>query len=398
VTEELADVERRRILALTVTGLTGVGIELVGGAEPRLGTEPLDAVAGALERLRDLDGRLGAARVLVPATWLADRLGHLLVRTPSASALHGRLGALTADAALLASWAASEIADPGEALRYGAVAHHAARAIASPDLIAVAEAARAHSLDTGLGERDKALATVARISLDGTAAATRVSVEAHRGRLLARAGRAGPALRALDRAAEAVSEVDAEQAPRALGSITAEHVIKHRGHALVELGHPDEAAGLLGAALKRQPSHLLRGAGAIHARLAEAAMRTGEPERAARHVVAAHRALTRTRSTRRLADLGHVVAGLKAEFGKVRAVRDLEEELRGTSRYVLCRTSADGRRIHLRGCQYTRRGNAGSWAAAEDLTPAELAASRISIGYEWCDRCLPAPDLGITGR
>jgi hypothetical protein len=394
VAEELTDVRRRQILTWAATYLAAVLASQFPLEPPVDEAEPLDRLRGQLDELRRLEGRYGAGRVLVPVTWLADRLGRLLVDTPTVSPLHAPIGELSVDAALLAFWVAQESGDPREALRWSSHARRAAGATAAPtrDLVALAAQAHAGILERDLGAREAGLALMDRTArdLDGVTPSTRAYIHSQRGRALARANRPDATRRTLDQAMAAAELATPGEGPPVLSARDARRsVLLHQANALVTLGTGEEAYTALAGVLRREPTGRVRAAGAIHLRMAAAAMQADEPARATEHILRAHRILTDTQSTRRLGTLTVVVNDLRARYTGTDVVRDLEDRLRADTRYVLCRTSDEGTKIHLRACGYARRGGARPWAAAEHVDPADLAASPLRNGYTLCARCLP---------
>jgi hypothetical protein len=364
--EELTDVRRRQILTWAATSLAALLASQFPLEPPVEEDEPLDRLRNQLDELRRLEGRYGAGRVVIPVTWLADRLGRLLMDTPTSSALHGPLGELSVDAAHLAYWVAQESGDPREALRWSALARRAANATAAPtrDLIALAAQAHAGTLERDLGSREPGLALMDRTAadLDGVMPSTQAYIHSQRGRALARANRPDASRRALDQAMEAAERATPGEGPAVLSARDARRsVLLHQANALVALGTGDEAYKALAGVLRREPAGRVRAAGAIHLRMALAAIQADEPVRAVEHILRSHRILTETQSTRRLGTLTVVVNDLHARYPDTEAVRDLDDHLRTDTRYVLCRTSEEGTRVHLRSCGYARRG--GAWAA-----------------------------------
>lgn len=385
---------RRQILAWAATSMAALLASQFPLERPLEEDEPLDRLRNQLDQLRRLEGLYGAGRVLVPVTWLADRLGRLLVDTPTVSALHVPLGELSVDAALLAYWVAQESGDPREALRWSALARRAAGATAAPtrDLVALAAQAHAGILERDLGARESGLALMDRTSadLDGVTPSTQAYIHSQRGRALARANRPDASRRALDQAAEAAERATSGEAPAVLSARDARRsVLLHRANALVSLGTGDEAYKALAGVLRREPVGRVRAAGAIHLRMAVAAMQADEPVRAVEHVLRSHRILTETQSTRRLGTLTVVVNDLHARYSGTEAVRDLDDRLRTDTRYVLCRSSDRSMKVHLRTCKYARRGGQQPWAVADGVEPADLATSPVRAGYGLCVHCLP---------
>jgi hypothetical protein len=378
-------VQRRTFLAATVTGVGSVIADRLPPASLRLDDESLGSFTNVLGELRLLDVRDGSARVIMPAHWIAARLSRALGNTPPEHSLHHQIAMLVADAAELAGWVSFETGDYPEALHWYERTIRAAVAANDPDLTASATAGRAWVLFLGLGDTGSALAELDRIRLDEVSGQLSALAHACRARVLAVAGKRSKAsLRAIDQAA-AVAALDGP--PWAGWCGTPAQIELEHGLTQVDLGHGEPAYRLLRGALRTVPPRLRRVTGTVHRGLAQAAIQMGEPKQAAAHIVSAHRLLSATGS-RQLATLQGVTRELQARYGDVRQVRDLPERLRTDTRYVVCRTSGDGLRIHLRTCRYAGRGGARPWSAGERLEPADLATSSAVNGYELCERCL----------
>jgi hypothetical protein len=383
--------ERKAFLAATVAGLGGLLTERVLAPRVlRLGAEPLAQARAAVQELRFLDARHGGARVLVPVTWMADRLGRLLRETPSSSSLYHQLVEVTVDAACLAGWVAFDQGEAREALRLYTLAAQAAARAGDADLVILAGDGQARVLAGGLDRPADALHLLGRLPGDRATPTTRAFLEAQRARALARSGKVAASHRAMDRAATAVGSASAGEAPPAMVWFGPGWLELHRGYCFNDLGMGQRAREQLLFALSKQPRGLYRGTGVIHQRLAEAALSMGEPELAAKHADRADRVLRTTKSLRRGAEVAELLGLLARRWPDDPFVRELLEQRRDDTRYVLCRTSEEGVRVHLRRCQYARRGGAQPWPAADHVAPAELAADPIRAGYDLCTRCLPA--------
>jgi hypothetical protein len=378
--EELTDVRRRQILTWAAAYIAALLASQFPIEPPVREGDPLDQLRNQLDELRRLEGLYGAGRVLVPVTWLADRLGRLLVDTPTVSPLHSPLGQLTVDAALLAYWVAQESGDPREALRWSALAQKAAGVTAAPtrDLIALAAQAHAGTLERDLGARESGLALMDRTArdLDGVTPSTQAYIHSQRGRALARANRPDASRRALDRAMEAAEKATPGEAPPVLSARDARRsVLLHRANALVALDAGEEAYAALAGVLRREPAGRVRAAGAIHLRMAVAAVQADEPVRAAEHILRSHRILTETQSVRRLGTLTVVADDLRLRYPGTEAVRDLDEQLRSDTRYVTTRSMTGRRKVHQRACPTLNRGqisHAEAWPEGNGLEPAEV--------------------------
>ena len=378
------DVLRRSFLAATVAGLGSVLTDRLPAGGAPLAEESLGSFATVLGELRQLDAADGAASVIMPAHWLAARLTRTLGNTPAEHELHRPLATVTANAAELAGWASFETGDYSEALRWDDQSIVAARNAGDPDITAFAGEARARVVWLGLGDTEAALRSLDQISLAGVTGQISAHVDEGRARALAVAGKERASLRTSDRAAEA----SADDGPSWAGWCgSSAHVTVGRGLALVDLGLGHPAHRLLGECLRALPPQLRRAAGTVQRGLGQAAMQMGEPKQAVVHLVAAHRLLSATRS-RQVGTVHAVARELQARYGDVRAVRELPDRLRTDTRYVVCRTSGDRLRIHLRTCHYAGKGGAQPWVVGERLDPAEVAASPASAGYELCERCL----------
>jgi tetratricopeptide (TPR) repeat protein len=376
------EVQRRAFLAATVTGLGSVLADRLPTASAPPGEESLGSFATVLGRLRTLDAANGAASVIMPAHWLAGRLTRTLGNTPADHELHRPLASLTANAAELAGWTSYETGDCSEALRWYDRSIVAARDAHDPDFAAFAGEYRARVVWNGLGDLEAGLRSLDQISLDGVTGQIRAHVLGRRARALAVAGRERASLNTLDQAAATATD---DGPPWADWSGSRAYDDVGRGHTLVALGRGAEAYALLKRSLRMERPR--RSSGTRQRGLAQAAMQMGEPKQAVAHLVTAHRLLSATRS-RQVSAVHAVARELQARYGDVRAVRELPDRLRTDTRYVVCRSSGDRLRIHLRTCRYAGRGGAQPWAVGERLDPAELASSPASAGYELCERCL----------
>jgi hypothetical protein len=196
-------------------------------------------------------------------------------------------------------------------------------------------------------------------------------------------------LAALDTAANAAARVQGEPSllPRPL--VTEKRLAWLHAYIMVDLAIDGGYKAL--KPLLRAPGVSDRNKAIIHVYLARAAVQDGAIDRACHHAGEAHRILTAIGSSGQLVRVSRLVSGDLAPFTSVRAVKELDEQVRtgATSRYVLCRSSDDESMIHLRTCQYARRGGAWSWARGERLDPVEVAGSPLRNGYKVCTRCLP---------
>jgi tetratricopeptide (TPR) repeat protein len=302
---------------------------------------------------------------------------------------HNGLTKLAAEAAELAGWAAFETGEYGSALSWYDRAINAATTAGDPNFVAFATEARAQVLWLGLQKTGPALAALDAIKLDSVIPSVRSRVHAGRARVLALQGNEPATHRALEASMEAASKVIASENSWGLWAASPANTKMRQGFTLLELGYGEAAETLLSRSLRRLPGSLRRVGGGIHWGLARAAVLADEPERAAEHVVCAHTIFVATRS-RRIDDVRAVAADLKARYPGVRAVTELDEQLRTGTRYVLCDTADHTVKIHQASCGYARRGRARPWPAGEHLKPEQVASDPLRGSYELCERCMPS--------
>jgi tetratricopeptide (TPR) repeat protein len=385
---EMTDVRRRTFLTATVASIGGLLSDRLPGAGIRVDGEPLTELEAALAQLRHLDGRDGSLSILMPVSWLAGRLLHAVAATPPGHDAHDALAMLTAQAADLAGWAAFETGEYGSALSWYDRSIDAAAKAGDLSFVAFAAEARAQVLWRGLKKTGPALAALDAIKLDSVTPNVRSRVYGGRARVLALQGNEPAAHRALEASMEAASKVVASEDPWAAWAASPANATMRQGLTFVDLGYGEAAERLLSGSLRRLPGPLRRVGGTIHCGLARAAFLTGEPEKAAEHVVRAHSIFAATRS-RRIEEIQVVASDLQARYPGVRAVAELDEQLRTDTRYVLCDTADHKVKIHQASCGYARRGRARPWPAGEHLLPAQVASDPLRGSHGLCERCMP---------
>lgn len=376
-----SEVHRRRLLT-SVPAV--VGALLVDGVSLR--GELLDLAADDLDRLWRSWRADGAPAIARPVSMLAHNLAGIAQTTPAGSADRRRAALLTARAAQLAGIVALDADEPAATLEWFKVQIRAGRQANEPGNVAMGLDWCAWVHLTVLDEPGKAFAIHDQIRLDEAPAVVRGLVELRRAEMLAKVGRESAAWKAFDRGLTTAVDGPDDGGPVIL-SVTDSVIEVFTGRVKLELGHADLAYPSLRRVLATKPGYVRVGQPEFD--LARAAAGMGEPDQACQHLVQAHHAWTRHGSALGLRRVRLLADQLGELFGNVRAVRELPEQLRGDSRYVLCRTDTDGTRVHLRTCRYAGRGRARPWPAAEHLAPGELVNSEIRAGHELCTRCLP---------
>jgi hypothetical protein len=370
------EVRRRAFLTATLSSVGALLTDRLPSRDLLLDGEPLAEIGGAITALRILDRRDGAASVLMPTTFLADRLNEALATTPPKHEEYLALAALAADAGRLAGWVSFENGENGPALRRYDQTIRAARQARDPDLAAFAAQARATVLWRGLGDTGAALAQLKAVELGPVSQQVRCLIHGIRGQVLAAKRDEAPTHRAMEAATEAAHSSNGDS-PSWLGwcgspaDVDAAH-----GLALANLGYGDKASEHLASAMRQLPARMRRLAGTLHRGLAQAAVLTGEPDRAAKHVLKAHEIFVVTKS-RQLGELRAVVADLQDRYGDVREVQDLKEHLRTKTRYVTTRSMRGWQKVHQRSCHTLHRGqapHAEAWPDGNGSKPADVVA------------------------
>jgi hypothetical protein len=375
---------RRKLLQ----GATAAAAYLAGGDRPPpLSVEGLQVIRADLAA-RWRHYQLGkTAEIEQAAVFDADRLVTALRDAPESSRLYKELAEATAEVSMLAGAISSDQGDRFSAAHWHAASTQAARRARNVDLVCLTLEDQAWVADF-TGKSDKALALLSLMPVGRASPAVVAQVELGRAGMLAAAG-SDHAMAAFDRSVAAAARSNGASAMFPRPPMTEDRLARFRGEILVDLGI-EGAYRELKPAL-RAPGLTQRNKGIVHTYLARGAVQSGAIDRACDHAAAAYRLFVSIGSTGQVVRVRRLLERDLAPFTGVRAVKELNEQVRtgARSRYVLCRTSDEGTKVHLRTCQYARRGGARSWAAGEHLEPAEVAASPLRDGYGLCLRCLP---------
>ena len=358
-----------------------------GDAPPPLSAEGLEVIRADLAAgWRHFQA--GSTAEIEQVTALdADRLVRALREAPESSKLYRPLAAATTEAAALAGAVAGDQGDRASAIHWHQTSTLAAKQARNADLVCLTLEDQAWVAEF-LGDNDRALALLSRMPVKHASPASLARVELGRAQLLAVAGNLHGAMTALDDAAAAGARAGGEIAPLPRPPVTEARLAWIKGYMLIDLGIEIGYQTL--RPVLRAPDVSERNKGIAHVFMARSSVQTGAIDRACDHASKAYQILTAIGSPGQLMRVTRFVDRDLAGFTKVRAVRDLDEQVRtgATSRYVLCRTSGEGTKVHLRSCGYARRGGARPWSAGEHLDPAEVAASPLRHGFELCTRCL----------
>jgi hypothetical protein len=358
-----------------------------GDAPPPLSAEGLQVIRGDLAaRWRHFQAG-GTAQIEQATALDADRLVRALREAPESSRLYRPLAAATTEAATLAGAVASDQGDDASAMYWHQTATMAAKSARSADLVCLTLEDQAWVAEF-LGDADRALGPLSRMPVNYASPAAVARVELGRARILAKAGNDSKAMTAHDDAAAAAARAGGEVAALPRPAVTEARLAWMKGYMLIDLGIEGGYQTL--RPVLRAPDVSERNKGIAHVYLARSSVQKGSIDRACDHASKAYQILTSIGSPGQLMRVTRFLDQDLAGFTKVRAVWELDEQVRtgATSRYVLCRTAGEGTKVHLRSCGYARRGGARPWSAGEHLDPAEVAASPLRHGYELCTRCL----------
>jgi hypothetical protein len=386
--DEDADVRRREFLSTTAAGAIAL---MIDGKPAGASAEGLAIWRADLDELRTRCRTVSRSAIAVPVTRLADGLVRTLRGTPERARLYRPLAELTAEAAMLAGWALFDENDFVAAGRWSRVAAHVSKQAQSPDLVAMSLEDWAWAMEA-LDRKDDALGLLGRMPVTVVTPATRATVEIGRALLLARSGRATPALATLD-----LVEQHAERgtAPLRL-PVDAKRVQEVRGYTIVELGFAAAAYQQL-MVVRRMP-HQWINHGLIEMNLATAAAQMGEVEQACDHLAQAHAVFTEARSAHQVEKVARFRTTKLDRYADTRAVRELDDYLRtaaegGGQRYVIARSRRGKNGLHRADCPYMLRGRPSvrrtTWTGGAGRAPAEIAGDEaVRAAYDVCKVCM----------